>query len=170
MLTNAELHALPECVEDITLAQTAARLLSGWSAKRTITTPVKASGLVKPMAPVAPEAIPLNRKGAALKTHTYKGRQLTRRQLKALPECLPEVTEKHISVRMALGWIAEKAITTHLRKEAAVVAKMKVHTARARERKRVQAIMAVPTRPETTSAFYTLGALEARKQLDKTRS
>lgn len=155
-LTVTELHELPTCT--VSRDSLYKRLLRGTPVEQAVELPAKGCTpqTVRPAAPRKP-----------LRTHNYKGRQLTRRQLSDLLECLPEVTEKHISVRMALGWEAEKAITTPLRKEATFVATMRIHTAKARERKRIQAIMAVPVRPKTTSAYYTLAALEARKKLDQ---
>ena len=151
-LTPRQLHALPERHPDITLPQLAVRMSRGIDAEKAISTPPKAWS------------------PRTLKTHNYKGLQLTSRELKSLTECLTEVTRKHLLVRLSLGWEAERAISTPLKRESSFAESVRVFTAKARERKRLKAVMSVPIRPETTSAYYTLGALEARKQLQLTQA
>lgn len=105
--------------------------------------------------------------GRKLKIHIYRGMRLTVIQLKALPECLSELTPDHLRVRLASGMDAERAISTPLknsgqREEAAA---LKILNAKNIETARLIKIMSARVKPTSTSSFYTLGAIEARKQL-----
>jgi hypothetical protein len=102
-----------------------------------------------------------------LKTHPYRGMRLTAAELKRLPECLSELTEDHIRVRLAQGMASEVAVTLPLkdRTQRSEAAALKILSAKNLEEARLIKIMAVPVKPASTSAYYAIGAIEARKQL-----
>ena len=102
-----------------------------------------------------------------LKTQLYRGMRLTAYELKRLPECLPELTEDHLRVRLAQGMAAETAVTLPLknRTQCGEAAALKILNTKNIETARLIKIMAVPVKGTSTSAYYAIGAIEARKQL-----
>jgi hypothetical protein len=101
---------------------------------------------------------------APFKHHPYKGRHLTIPELLAQPECLSEITAKHIRVRIYQGKSAEYSIITPLgnREILSEIEALKIQTSAHIARTKLKAIMAAPIRPETTYAFYAIGAVDAR--------
>ena len=93
--------------------------------------------------------------------------RLTVHELKALPDCLPELTEDHLRVRLALGMAAERAIALPLRNrtQQGEAAALKILNAKNIETARLIRIMRPAVKETSTHAYYAIGAVEARKQL-----
>ena len=104
---------------------------------------------------------------APRKAHPYKGRHLTVAELLAQPECLPELDAVNVRVRIWQGMPAELAITVPLRdrRQRNRAEELKIKTAAQVARDKLKAIMSAPVKPTSTSAYYAIGAIEARLQL-----
>ena len=102
-----------------------------------------------------------------LPTYPFSGLSLTVYELKALPVCLPEITPDHLRVRLYQGMAAELAVTLPLNNstQCGAASALKVPTPKNIERARLISIMATPVKPTSSPSYYTIGAIEARKQL-----
>ena len=100
-------------------------------------------------------------------THRYRGRNLTANELVALPECKASITADNVRARISQGWSAEDAILTNLGspREVNAMKALRLGNADNLERARVIKLMSVSVKETSTPAYYVIGAIEARKQI-----